>query len=195
LTDKPQQNIVKITNALASYAHVYTARSIDGDEKKKRFSMTALLDPSNATHQKQIKAVKAEALRVGKEKFPNIPENKLEMPYGTCEDTDVKPGWFFVKMWNSTRPLVVNRNNEPTAEGDAESIYSGATVNTNPTFFAWEFTNKDGKVMKRGVSANLRSTQFVAATPPFGRAAPVADEEFEALGDQADANSEDEWDK
>jgi hypothetical protein len=178
LTDKPQQNIVKITNALASYAHVYTARSIDGDEKKKRFSMTALLDPSNATHQKQIKAVKAEALRVGKEKFPNIPENKLEMPYGTCEDTDVKPGWFFVKMWNSTRPLVVNRNNEPTA-----------------TFFAWEFTNKDGKVMKRGVSANLRSTQFVAATPPFGRAAPVADEEFEALGDQADANSEDEWDK
>lgn len=179
--------IVYLKNARSSYAHVYKARAIE-EGKEPRYSMDVYLDPSNADHAKQILAVKQEVARVGKERFPDLDVKKLEVPFAVVDEADSPfSGQFKLKMWNKTRPLVVDRNRNPTVgEEDTDHIYSGCRVNTNPTFFPWEYKNKQGVVLKRGVSANLRSVQFVADDEPLaGRAAPVADDEFEAIGDAA----------
>lgn len=179
--------IVKLKSARASYAHVYKARAIE-EGKEPRYSMDVYLDPSNADHAKQILAVKQEVARVGKECFPDLDLKKLEVPFAVVDDKSSPfNGQFKLKMWNKTRPLVVDRNRNPTVgEDDKDHVYSGCYVNTNPTFFAWEYKNKQGVVMKRGVSANLRSVQFDADGDKLsGFAAPVADDEFEAIGDAA----------
>lgn len=179
--------IVKLTNVRSSYAHVYKARAIE-EGKEPRYSMDVYLDDSNAEQAKQLLQVKQEVARVGKERFPDVDVKKLELPFAKVDD-ESSPfnGQWRLKMWNKTRPLVVDRNRNPTAnEEDKEHVYSGCRVNTNPTFFAWEYKTKEGKVMKRGVSANLRSVQFDDDDEPLaGRAAPVADDEFEAIGDAA----------
>lgn len=183
--------VIKLKDWRSSYAHVYVPRAIEKG-KDPRFSMDVYADPSRTDHAAQILALKQEAARIGKEKFPDIDVKKLDLPFGIQDDEDhPMSGHFYLKMWNLERPLVTNRNNTPTTKDDTkEKVYSGCRVNTNPTFFAWEFKNNEGKVMKRGVSANLRSVQFVADDEAFGGRSQVnPDDEFEAIGAAADKAS------
>jgi hypothetical protein len=186
--------VIKLTDVRSSYAHVYVARAIE-EGKEPRYSMDVYLDPSRKDHAAQILAIKQEVARVGKLKFPDIDVKKLEVPFFT-QDEEGHPlqGHVCLKMWNLERPLVTNRNNTPTTKDDSkEKVYSGCRVNTNPTFFAWEFRNKDGKVMKRGVSANLRCVQFVEDDAAFGGRSQInPDDEFQKIGDAADAASGEE---
>lgn len=186
-----EKTIIKIKNGRASYPRVYEPRKA-AEGKDPRFELTVLLDPSNAEHAKQILAIKQECARVAKEFHgEDVDVKKLKMPFSVNEDdADYCPGWFALQMWNKERPLVVNRANVPTvSEKDNEHIFAGCTINTNPTFFGWKYQEPGTKMVKKGVSANLRTAQYVSGTAEdrFGggsRSINVEDE-FEAIGEAA----------
>lgn len=191
--------VIKLPNVFASYFHGYAPRK----GKNPRYESAFLLDPSKKEHAAAIKQIKAEAERVFKEKFPQVPLKKAKMGYGENEE-DAKYGanMFFVQTWSKLDdgpPVIVNRQREPTVKGGNESVYAGATVNTSTNAFAWSYVEKgeDGSkgVTKYGVSFNLRPIQFVAKTPAFSERGEIdVDKEFEALGDAADkASREDEF--
>lgn len=180
------QNVIKLKNVIASYFYGYEPRK----SARPRYESNFLLDPSNKEHAAAILAIKNEAVRVAKETFgEKVDIKKLKYGYGT-NDSDAKYGadMFFVQAWNKDKPIIVNRGRELTDGKSPESVYSGATVNTSVTAFAWEYTEKnaDGTkgMTKRGVSFNLRPIQFAEATPRFSQREDVdIDAEFEALGD------------
>lgn len=186
--------VIKLVSVLASYFHGYEPRKGNNP----RFESSFLLDPSNKAHAKAIKDIQAEAERVFKDKFPKIPLKKAKMGYGeNDEDAKYGAGFFKVQAWSKLedRPVIVNRQREPTVKGGKESVYSGATVNTSVSAFAWEYKDKESGMTKYGVSFNLRPVQFVEATPPFSERPEIdVDKEFEALGDAAEkASREDEF--
>jgi hypothetical protein len=190
-----EKKIVKIKNGRASYPYLYKPRPQAGG-KDPRYEMSVLLDPSNKDHAAKILELKNEAARIAKDFHgEKVQLSKLKMPWGVVpEDAPFCAGWFFLQMWSKDRPVIVNRANEPTvSENDPEAVFPGATVNTNPTFFGWKYTEKETGMTKIGVSANLRTVQFVSGDPKkdrFGGRAPIdVEDEFEAIGNAAAAVS------
>jgi hypothetical protein len=186
-----EKKILKIKGGLLSYTYVYEPRPQAGG-KPPRFEASVLLDPSNAEHAAKILELKNEAARIAKDYHGDkVQLSKLKMPWGiVAEDAPYCAGWFFLQMWSKDRPVVVNRANEPTvSESDPQAVFAGATVNTNPTFFGWKFTEKETGMTKIGISANLRTLQYVSGDPNKdrfgGRSAVNVDDEFEAIGDAA----------
>lgn len=188
MSEETKPNVIRFKNVIASYANVYQPR-----KGKDRHDCNFNFDPSNKDHAAKILEIKQEAARVAKEKWgEKVDLKKLKMGFGTIdEDAKYCPGWWFLQTWSKDAPYVVNRSNEITkGRKDPESVYSGATVNSSTTAFAWEYAEQKNGVptgmIKKGVSFNLRPIQFVEATPEFSdRAAVDVNEEFEALGDAA----------
>jgi hypothetical protein len=186
--------IVKIKEGRLSYPYVYEPRE-QSEGKPPRYEASVNLDPTRKDHAAKIAELKAEAAKVAKEFHgEDVKLSKLKMPWGIVpEDSAYCPGWFFLQMWSKDRPVIVNRSNEPTTQDSPQAVFAGATVNTNPTFFGWKFTDPKTKMTKLGVSANLRTLQYVSGDPTkdrFGGRSPVnVDDEFEAIGDAAGATS------
>ncbi len=189
MTEETKPNVIRFQNVIASYANVYVPH-----KGKDRYDSNFNFDPSNKDHAAKILEIKTEAARVAREKWgEKVDLKKLKLGFGMIdEDAKYCPGWWFLQTWSKDAPYVVNRSNEITkSRKDAESVYSGATVNSSTSAFAWEYAevdkagNKTGMV-KKGVSFNLRPIQFVEATPEFSeRAAVDINDEFTALGDAA----------
>lgn len=188
MADTP--NVIKVKGARLSYPFVYKPRGANKN-KDPRFEASFLLDPSNKEHAATIAALKNEAAAVAKAKWgDDFKKLKLKLCFNTNpEDAAYCPGWFVLQTWNKERPLIVTRANVPTvSENDKEAVFAGSYVNTNTTFFPWEFKDPDTGMTKRGVSANLRSIQFVSgsAEDRFSQRGSVnADDEFEAIGEAA----------
>lgn len=185
-----EKTIVKIKGGRASYPRVYEPRKA-ATGKDPKFELTVLLDPSNAEHAKKILEIKLECAKVAKDFFGDkVDVKKLKMPFDVLDaEAEYCAGWFKLSMWNKERPLVVNRANVPTvSEKDNEAIFAGCTINTNPTFFGWEF-KEEGGMVKKGVSANLRTVQYVSGTDEdrFGGGSRTVnvEDEFEAIGEAA----------
>lgn len=191
-----EKKVVKLTEARASYPYIYGEGRKQAAGKKPRWESTFLLDPSRVDHQKQILEIKQEVARVAREFHGDkIDIKKIKLPFSTlADDAQFCPGFFAVQAWSNERPLVVSRARVPTVkETDNEGVFAGAWLNTNLTFFGWSFVDQETKMTKKGVSANLRAIQYVKGDPStdrFGGRAPIdVEDEFEALGDAADANT------
>ena len=149
-TSKP--NVIRFKNVIASYAHVYEPRN------GKRYEISFQFDPSNKDHAAAILAIKTEAARVAKEKFGDkVDLKKLKLGFGAIDD-DAKynPGWWALQTWCKKEdvPIVVNRSNEVTkSRKDAEAVYSGATVNSSTTAFAFAI----GKILNVWLKLSSRS--------------------------------------
>lgn len=171
----------------------------EGQEPK--FQATALLDPSNAEHAALIKKIRAEGARLCTEAYGEVPEEiKLEPHNRLCfGDANKHPkkkkydgyeNMFYVALANTTRPAVANRAGNSLV--DAE----GRPMTSNPQ---WPYAGAYGIVtctlwalmgpmrVKWGprISGNLRGVQFVQDGEAFGSGTPSAEEEFEALEDNA----------
>jgi hypothetical protein len=151
-----------------------------------KFSATLLFDPTNELQLSQYKAYVKEARRAlrhklglgPKEDFPDGvywahgEGNKLKKVYNGFKDM------YYIKVADTTRPLLGNRAGEPVVEGQPQCPYAGCYVNAK--FSAWAYDNES-----QGAGANFSSLQFVKPGASFGGGGERdAEEEFEALGDE-----------
>lgn len=156
---------------------------------KPKYSMTALLDPSNAKHAASIKEIKDEAKRALLHRYEspeNFPKRNpatgiggLIMCFGDGNDLpkvyDGFKDMFYIKLSDVERPMIVNRASKLVEEGKPEAPYSGCKANVKTTLYSYDNESK-------GVNGNFRSIQFVEHGKAFGgRGATDPDQEFTAV--------------
>ena len=176
---------IRLKNVRASFLRIDKPQAFVAGQEP-RFEATAILDPSNAEHAALIKQIKAEAGRIAKEVYGEIPKN-IELCFGMANDHPKKAKYdgykdmFWLACHNKIRPGVANRAANPVAPGEPQFPYSGCYITLTITLWAI----KNAFVPR--VSANLLALQFVKDGPAFGREPVDVTEEYEALEEVEDA--------
>ena len=150
-----------------------------------KFGAAFLMDPSNKTHAALIAKLKSEIKKLALEAY----DGKLPGDLKVCLTNNVNQdgtqkkayagyeGMYYLTANSSNRPVVVDRERNPLAPGDAGFPYAGAYVIATITL--WAQNNKFGK----RINANLRGVQFVRDGESFGRPSINVEDEFEAIED------------
>lgn len=181
MSTQPDPLVVKLLNVRLSYAHLFEAVTFQG-EGKPAFSATFLMDKkTNAAEIKKVEAAIAFAVREGLKGKRPPPEKLCFRDGSTKPDTDgYHDGMMFVGARNDKRPGVVDRDLTPLTAQDGKP-YSGCYVNATVRF--WAQDNKWGK----RVNCSLRNVQFVKDGEPFGEKPVAAEEDFDAIEENADS--------
>lgn len=153
-----------------------------------RFEASFLGDPTNATHQEEIKILKELAKKLIRDTWGEKPGD-LKLCFGLADENPTKAkyegykGMFYLVTANTSRPTVANRSRVAVVEGEKEAPFDGCYVVTRPTL--WTQDNKFGKAVR----CNLRIVQFSKPGPAFSGSAPAsAEDELEMLGDKSSAS-------
>lgn len=201
MTEQTKQpaEIIVIPRARLAFARIHHAeQSKDANGQPvgaKKFTATLLLDPSNVAQQQSIAAIKAAAAKVVTAKWgareaggwpkanPATGMGGLILCFGNGNDLPkVYNGYkdmFYVKLSDTSRPLLGNMDGESVIEGDPECPYSGCYVRARISPWVYFPTQKNPR-SANGVNFNFRSLQFVEDGPGFGGGGPRdADEEFD----------------
>ena len=170
-------NILKLTNVRLSYPQLFVAKPPE-EGKEPVFSASFLLDKKQ--HAGLIKEIEKVTERVAMDAFKKkVKLNRVPLRDGN-EKSD-KEGYgdevMFVGARNAKRPVVVDRDLTPLTAEDSRP-YAGCFVNANIRLFAY-----DHKTGGKGVSASLRSVQFVKDGESFGAGPVNAEDEFEPVTD------------
>lgn len=179
MAEKFVPKVLLLENIRVAFFRGFTAQGRTGRDGKPtgkpKYSMTALLDPSNAKHAEHIREIKAEGYRAllarygSKENFPKPNPatglggliycygngNDLPKVYGGFKDM------FYIKLSDQNRPLIGNRAGKLVAEGEPEAPYGGCYGNAKCTLYSYDNES-------RGVNANFRSLQYVSPGEGFG---------------------------
>lgn len=210
-TKKPEAEIVVIPRARLAFARIHKAeQSKDRNGNPvgtAKFSATLLIDPSSTSGQETIKKLKAAALKAivakwGPKEEGNWPKANpatgmggLIYCFGNGNDLpkvyDGYKDMWYIKVADTTRPLLGNRRGEPVVDGDPEVPYAGCYVRARVSPWVYFPTPKRPQ-SANGVNFNLRSLQFVEDGQAFGGGGSrSADEEFEKMaGDSASPSDE-----
>lgn len=109
--------------------------------------------------------------------FKRPPKNKDGEVYQGFE------GMYVINTSNASRPTVVDRDRTPLTEKDGR-VYNGCYVNA--LLEIWAQDNQYG----RRINCTLRGIQFSKDGEAFGGGKPASVDEFEDLGDGADAEDD-----
>lgn len=158
-----------------------------GPGEKKKFRMTALLDPSVPAHAEQIANIKKLAGSILVKQFEGKKPKGLETCFGEGNELDkVYDGFkdmFYVKLATADRFPVVGRRKgadgkfAPLRPGDKEWPYAGSFGNVSGTLWGQDSHGR------KAINGNLLAIQFVKDGAAFGRPPADADSEFDALPD------------
>jgi hypothetical protein len=173
-------DVIKLQNVRLSYPQLFVAKPPE-EGKPPVFSATFLLNKK--THAALIKEIEKATERVALTAF----KKKVKLAREPLRDGNEKDGTegygdevMFVGARNAKRPPVVDRDLTPLTAEDNKP-YAGCYVNATIRLFAY-----DHKVGGKGVSASLRAVQFLKDGESFGAGPVDAEEEFEAVADDAD---------
>jgi len=191
---KVEPNVIPLKNVRLSFAHLFKAVAFEAG-KEPKFQAVFLLDPSDKEHAKAIKAVKKEARRIMEESWGEVPpKDEYHLCFGLADKHPKKrkyegyEGMFYIDSSNTIAPTCIDRRKQEVIEQDGV-LYSGAYVNTNITFWAYDHP-KGGK----GLGCNLRIVQFFKDGDAFGVAKASADEMDEVEIDDDEDAAVDDWD-
>jgi hypothetical protein len=189
----------------------------DGEPVKPRYSMTWLLDPSNAQAAATIAEIKAEATRVldlfwgGRENWPK--DNEVTGTKGILQCFglgDKLPkvyegykGMWYIKVSDTTFPIIGDRRGRAVKfikeDGSWHYLKDGETTEevANPAQIPYAGCFATGRITlypynneSAGVNANMRSVQFLKPGAAFGGAGgrrDVAEEMMALAGDSEPA--------
>jgi hypothetical protein len=163
----------------------------------KRWSLTGLLDPSDASHAASIEEIKAKARQIcteyfGAGKIPVIPKAKLCWSEAKDREKDYA-GWEGMTTIKASSaedkpPRIIDMGKKDLKPGDKQFPYAGCYVNLLITL--WVQDNSYGK----RVNANLLAVQFAGDGDSFGAPKVDIDSAFEVLEETAAAaSSSDPW--
>jgi Protein of unknown function (DUF2815) len=177
-----------------------------------RWEATVLLDPASKAGLESIKLLFATAGKLCKEAYDGVVPLALKklaaqfVPGQAEPDPKTKDDGIKLAFYNGDtkkydgyagmlavpaheyedrpKPAIASRKGVAVSPGEDQYPYSGSEIIMSVTL--WGQDNKNGK----RVGINLRGVQFVADGEPFsGGGEHSAEEEFEALEDEASANA------
>ena len=182
--------IIQLKNVRLAFPDLWTAVAFEGEGEKK-FGATFLI-PKNSPQIKEIKTAILEVAKAQwKDKAPAILKtlegnpNKFCFMDGDTKTYDGYAGNMYLTAKNKKRPTIKDRDTSTLTEAD-EKPYGGCYVNASVEL--WAQDNKWGK----GIRASLRGVQFYKDGDQFTAGSVASDDEFEDLGDGADASLEEE---
>lgn len=173
--------IIKLPSVRLSFPHLFQPHAMEEGQEAK-YGAVFLLD--NDKHGAMLDKIEATINRLALDYW------KKKTPFKSClrdgnEKADKEgygDGVSFISASRKTRPAVVDRQVNPLTEEDGV-IYAGCYVNA--TIRLWVQDNKFGK----RVNAELRAVQFVKDGESFGAGPVRAEDEFEAIDDEAGGSS------
>lgn len=145
-----------------SYAHLFEAHAIEGNEPK--FSVSVIIPKSDTDTLKAIKEAVAEAKEAGKGKFGGkIPANlKTPLRDGDEErpDDEAYANCYFLNASSKNKPGVVDQNVQPVM--DATEVYSGCYARLTLNFYPFSASGN------KGIAAGLGNVQKLEDGEPLG---------------------------
>jgi hypothetical protein len=170
--------LVKIKGARLSFPFLFTPRPpnpADGPGKKPKYEANLILNKVKDAAvirdiQDAVAKCKMDPLIKGKKCRHECLRDGSEMDYEGYGD-----GVMFLVVKSDRRPAVVDRDLTPLTESDGKP-YAGCYVNSTATLFP--YLHKTGGA---GVSADLRTIQFVKDGDPFAGKSVDASQELEVL--------------
>lgn len=149
-----------------SYAHLFVAHAIEGNEAK--YSVSVIIPKTDIETLKAIKAAVDEAKEMGKAKLVtkaggSIPANlKTPLRDGDVErpDDDAYTNCYFLNASSKNKPGVVDANVQPVL--DATEVYSGCYGRLTLNFYAYAASGN------KGIAAGLGNVQKLADGEPLG---------------------------
>lgn len=180
--------ILKLKNVRLSFPDLFVAKAFkDGDPT---FGATFLIPKNSPLHKEVEKAImEAATLKFGAkaakivEGIRNNP-NKFCYQDGDTKDYDGYEGHMALRAKRASRPMVLDRDKTPLTSADGKP-YAGCYVDATVEIFAYTNTGN-------GISAQLRGVQFRKDGDAFGGGSPVSEDEFDDLGEGADAEDYDD---
>lgn len=196
-TEKRQAEIIVVPRARLAFARIHKAEQSKDAQGNPRgtakFSATLLIDPSSKEGAETIAKIKTVAAAEvtakwgARENWPKANPatgmgglitcfglgNDLQKVYDGYKDM------FYVKVGDTTRPLLGNRTGAPVIEGDPQCPYAGCYVRARISPWVYYPTAKRPQ-SANGVNMNFRSLQFLEDGPAFGGGGSrTAEEEFD----------------
>jgi len=149
-----------------SYAHLFEAHAIDGNDPK--FSVSVIIPKSDKVTLQAIKEAVDEAKELGKSKLVakkggQIPANlKTPLRDGDEErpDDDAYTNCYFLNASSKNKPGVVDQDVQPVL--DATEVYSGCYGRLTINFYAFSASGN------KGIAAGLGNVQKLAEGEPLG---------------------------
>lgn len=171
-----------------SFPDLFEAREIereDGSSGGAKFGIQMLFDKK--TDLSPLKKVVAKAI---KEKWGDAAPKGLVLPFkdGNDKELDGYENTIYVGASTKFKPQVIRSkfvDGSPVPITSPDEIYAGCYARAAINAYAWEFKNKQGKIMKRGVSFNLESVQKLSEGEPFVKRPDPADS-FDSQDDGSD---------
>lgn len=184
---------LNLTNLRIAFPSLFEATSIDGG--KATYNAKFPVDPSDPQVKVLDAAMRAVAVEKWKEKGDTIFDRMTKtgkpktlevafahQPYVNASG-DVYAGFedmFTLSANSAARPLIIDRDRTTLVAADGRP-YGGCYVNVQIEL--WAQDNKWGK----GIRAQLKGVQFVKDGDAFSGGAPASADDFEDLGEGADA--------
>lgn len=184
--------IVKLMNVRLAFPKLFKAEAIGKDADNRYYSCACPIVPDSENH----KALNAAILEAAKTKWPDkweailkVIRSKDDISFHEKElvssEGEVYDGFQGMHNLNAGRneekgpPLVVNRDGTPLSAASGKP-YAGCWVNLSVEI--WAQDNSNGK----RINATLRGVQFSRDGDAFGGGAPLSEDEFDALPEDAD---------
>ena len=162
-----------------SYAHLFEAHAIEGNEPK--FSVSVIIPKTEIETLRAIKEAVEEAKVQGKGKWGNkVPANlKTPLRDGDVErpDDDAYTNCFFLNASSKNKPGVVDQNVHAVL--DATEVYSGCYGRLTINFYAFSASGN------KGVAAGLGNVQKLGEGEPLG-GFTRAESDFDAVASTED---------
>jgi len=178
---------IKLQNVRLSFPALFKAEAFKpGDDPK--FKATFLIPKGSDLHAQVEKAILETVTVKHGAKAAKLIQQIRNNPNKFCyQDGDLKAydgyeGMMALSAKNVVRPLVIDRDRIPLTEADGKP-YAGCYVNASVEFFAYDNSGV-------GVSASVAGVQFVRDGDAFGGGSAAKADEFDDLGEGADAEDD-----
>lgn len=176
---------VKLANVRLSFPDLFHAVEFKAGDGKPRYNATFLIVPGSENDKAIQAAIQAAATEVWGAKAASTHKsiagqtNKYCYLDGNTKEYDGYEGMMYLACHAKARPLVIDRDKTPLTAEDGRP-YAGCYVNATVEIYAQKGENT-------GMRASFTGVQFVKDGEAFGGGAPASPDEFEDLGDGADA--------
>lgn len=165
-----------------SYPNLFRPRKNDRDED--RWDCQLIFEKAGFDKKpfNQIVMAAGEA-EWGKDFLSLVKTNKLEMPKihegaEKPDDPALGPNRLFIRAASSRKPNVVDQNVAVIPDTEASRVYAGCYVRAAIRAYAYKTKNKQGVVVKQGISFGLQNVQLLRDGEPLGGVASDPTDDF-----------------
>jgi len=163
-----------------SYAHLFEAHAIEGNDPK--YSVSIIIPKTDKVTLKAIKEAVDQVKKDGAAKWGGKVPAKLKLPLRDGDeerpDDEAYENCYFLNASSKNKPGVVDENVHPVL--DATEVYSGCYGRLTINFYPFSANGN------KGIAAGLGNVQKLAEGESLGGAFTKAEDDFDSVADAED---------